>query len=66
MDTGIAMFPTHDAVDPAALARLVEERGPGAVLFPEHTHTRPRRERPWDGGPELPRKDAHRTTSSWR
>jgi probable F420-dependent oxidoreductase len=59
MDTGIAMFPTHDAVDPAALARLVEERGHGAVFFPEHTHIPAARESPWDGGPELPRKYAH-------
>lgn len=31
MDTGVAMFPTHDAIDPAALGRLVEERGHGAL-----------------------------------
>ncbi|MEA2134434.1 MAG: hypothetical protein QOC68_2343, partial [Solirubrobacteraceae bacterium] len=34
----MAMFPTHDAIDPSALAALVEERGHGALYFPEHTH----------------------------
>jgi hypothetical protein len=27
MDTGVAIFPTHDAISPAVLARLAEERG---------------------------------------
>lgn len=27
MDTGVAMFPTHDAIAPAELAQLAEERG---------------------------------------
>ena len=31
METGVAMFPTHDALDPGALAALVEERGHGAL-----------------------------------
>ena len=38
METGVAMFPTHDAIDPGSLAALVEERGHGALYFPEHTH----------------------------
>jgi probable F420-dependent oxidoreductase len=59
MDTGIAMFPTHDAVDPGALARLAEERGHGALFFPEHTHIPASRESPWAGGPTLPRKYSH-------
>ena len=59
MDTGIAMFATHDAIDPAALARLVEEHGHGALFFPEHTHIPAARESPWEGGPVLPRRYAH-------
>jgi len=27
MDTGVAIFPTHDAIAPAGVARLAEERG---------------------------------------
>jgi probable F420-dependent oxidoreductase len=59
METGVAMFPTHDAIDPGALARLVEERGHGALYFPEHTHIPAGRESPYPGGGELPRKYAH-------
>jgi probable F420-dependent oxidoreductase len=58
VDTGIAMFPTPDAIDPGALARLAEERGHTALFFPEHTHIPARRESPWPGGRELPRKYA--------
>ena len=38
MDTGVAIFPTHDAIAPADLARLAEERGHESLFFPEHTH----------------------------
>jgi probable F420-dependent oxidoreductase len=38
MQTGLAVFATHDALDPAGIARLVEERGHNALYFPEHTH----------------------------
>ena len=39
MDTGVAIFPTHDAIGPAEVARLAEERGHESLLFfPEHTH----------------------------
>src|SRR5829696_1894227 len=59
MDTGVAMFPTHDAIDPGGLAALVEERGHGALYFPEHTHIPASRDTPYPGGGELPRKYAH-------
>jgi probable F420-dependent oxidoreductase len=59
MDTGIGFFPTHDAVDPAAMARLVEERGHGALSFAEHTHIPASRQTAWGGGPTLPRRYAH-------
>ena len=59
MDFGIAMFPTHDAMDPASLASLVEARGFESLFFPEHTHIPASRLSPWPGGSELPRKYAH-------
>ncbi len=59
MDTGVAIFPTHDAMDPASLARLVEERGHESLFFPEHTHIPASRQSPYPGGAELPRKYAH-------
>jgi probable F420-dependent oxidoreductase len=59
MDTGIGYFPTHDAVDPAAMAALVEERGHAAIYFAEHTHIPASRESPYRGGGELPRRYAH-------
>jgi probable F420-dependent oxidoreductase len=59
MDTGIGYFPTHDAVDPAAVAQLVEERGHGAIYFAEHTHIPVSRESAWARGDVLPRRYAH-------
>lgn len=38
MESGYGYFPTHDAVDPSTLARMVEQRGHAALLFAEHTH----------------------------
>jgi hypothetical protein len=37
MDTGVAIFPTHDAVAPADMARLAEERGHESLFFPERS-----------------------------
>jgi probable F420-dependent oxidoreductase len=59
MGTGVAYFPTHDGMDPAALARLVEERGHESLFFPEHTHIPACRLSPYPAGGELPRKYAH-------
>jgi probable F420-dependent oxidoreductase len=59
VDGGVAYFPTHDGVDPAALARLVEERGHRWLFFPEHTHIPASRETPYPRGGELPRKYSH-------
>jgi probable F420-dependent oxidoreductase len=59
MDSGIGYFATHDAVDPADMARLVEERGHGAIYFAEHTHIPAARETAYPSGGELPRKYAH-------
>jgi probable F420-dependent oxidoreductase len=59
MKFGIAMFPTDDAVDPATLARLVEERGFESLFFPEHTHIPASRRTAYPGGGELPRQYSH-------
>jgi hypothetical protein len=49
MDTGVAIFPTHDAIAPADMARLAEERGHESLFFPEHTHIPAARETPSPG-----------------
>src|ERR1700710_464469 len=59
MHFGIAMFPTHDALDPATLAREVESRGFESLLFPEHTHIPTSRRSPYPAGGELPRQYVH-------
>jgi probable F420-dependent oxidoreductase len=59
MDTGVAIFPTHDAIAPAAMARLAEERGHESLFFPEHTHIPASRQSPYPGGGEMPRRYAH-------
>jgi probable F420-dependent oxidoreductase len=61
MDAGVAYFPTHDAVGPGELARLVEQRGHRWLMFAEHTHIPAARETPWggrEGAPPLPAKYA--------
>jgi probable F420-dependent oxidoreductase len=59
MDTAVGYFPTHDAMAPGPLARMVEDHGQAALYFPEHTHIPAARESPYPGGGELPRKYAH-------
>ena len=59
MDTGVAIFPTHDAVSPGDLARVVEQRGHESLFFPEHTHIPAVRESPYPGGEALPRMYVH-------
>ena len=59
METGVAIFPTHDAIDPGAVARLVEARGFDSLFFPEHTHIPAARRTPYPAGGELPRKYSH-------
>jgi probable F420-dependent oxidoreductase len=49
------MFPTDYAIDPAALAKEVEDRGFDSLWFPEHSHIPTSRKSPWPGGPELPK-----------
>jgi probable F420-dependent oxidoreductase len=59
MEFGIGYFPTHDAVGPGVVARLVEEHGHESLFFAEHTHIPANRETPTPGGGDLPRKYWH-------
>ncbi|GAA0735468.1 TIGR03619 family F420-dependent LLM class oxidoreductase [Dactylosporangium roseum] len=62
MDFGVGYFPTHDAMGPGPLARLVEERGQSALFFAEHTHIPASRDTPYAAGGgegELPRRYWH-------
>jgi len=59
METGIAFFATHDAMDPGSIARLVEERGHSALFFADHTHIPASLESTLPEGGELPRRYAH-------
>jgi probable F420-dependent oxidoreductase len=59
METGVAIFPTHDTIAPADMARLAEERGHESLFFPEHTHIPASRETPYPAGTPLPRKYVH-------
>jgi probable F420-dependent oxidoreductase len=59
METGVAIFPTHNAIAPAEVARLAERRGHESLFFPEHTHIPASRETPYRGTLELPRRYSH-------
>ena len=56
MENGVTTFPTHDAMPPGELARLVESRGHRYLFFSEHTHIPASRETPFPGGEPLARK----------
>jgi probable F420-dependent oxidoreductase len=55
----VAIFATHDSVDPGNIARLVEERGHESLFFPEHSHIPAERSSPYPGGKDLPQKYIH-------
>ena len=59
MDIGVGFFPTHDAIDPASMARLAEDRGFESLFFAEHTHIPAARTTPAPGGRDLSRKYRH-------
>lgn len=59
MEFGIAGFPTHDGIGPAALARLLEERGYGWLFYSEHTHIPASRATPFPGGEPLSHEYSH-------
>ena len=56
MDFGVSYFPTDEAVEPAELARMAEERGFESVFVTEHTHIPASRETAYPAGGELPRE----------
>jgi len=56
VDFGVSYFPTDEAVEPATLARMAEERGFESVFVTEHTHIPASRETPYPAGGELPRE----------
>jgi probable F420-dependent oxidoreductase len=55
MDFGIGFFATDQSVDPATLARMVEERGFESLFLAEHTHIPASRVTDYPVGGELPR-----------
>jgi probable F420-dependent oxidoreductase len=59
MEFGIGYFPTHDAIGPTALARMLEDHGQESLFVAEHSHTPVSRASPYPGGGELPRKYNH-------
>ena len=59
MDLGITYFLTDFGMQPAELARKVEERGFESIFLPEHTHIPVSRDSPYPGGGELPREYSH-------
>jgi probable F420-dependent oxidoreductase len=56
MDFGVSYFATDESIEPAALARMVEERGFESVFVTEHTHIPASRETAYPAGGELPRE----------
>ena len=56
---GISMFPTDYSIQPAEMARAVEDRGFDSLFFPEHTHIPANRKTPFPGGGELPKQYWH-------
>jgi probable F420-dependent oxidoreductase len=56
VDFGVAYFPTDEAIEPAELARMAEDRGFESVFVTEHTHIPAGRETPYPAGGDLPRE----------
>ncbi len=56
MDFGVSYFPTDEAIEPAELARMAEDRGFESVFVTEHTHIPASRETDYPAGGELPRE----------
>jgi probable F420-dependent oxidoreductase len=56
VDFGVSYFPTDEAIEPADLARMAEERGFESVLVTEHTHIPASRDTPYPAGGDLPRE----------
>jgi probable F420-dependent oxidoreductase len=54
VDFGISYFPTDDAIEPAELARELEQRGFESMFVTEHTHIPASRDTPYPAGGDLP------------
>jgi len=59
MKIGAFMFATDYNIDIAELATAMEERGFESLFVPEHTHIPSRRQSPFPGGGDLPKKYVH-------
>jgi probable F420-dependent oxidoreductase len=59
MHIGVFYFPTDYGIQPAELARALEDRGYESVFFCEHTHIPTSRRSPYPGGGELPKCYSH-------
>lgn len=59
MHVGVFYFPTDYGIQPAELARALEDRGYESVFFCEHTHIPISRRSPFPGGGDLPRCYSH-------
>ncbi len=54
MDFGITYFATDEAIEPAELGRMLEERGFESMFVTDHTHIPASRQTPYPVGGELP------------
>ena len=59
MRTGVFYFPTDYGIDPAELAKALEDRGFNSLFLCEHTHIPTSRRSPFPGGGELPKRYVH-------
>jgi probable F420-dependent oxidoreductase len=59
VELGVAHFLTDYGMQPAELARRVEERGFESLFLTEHTHIPVSRDSPYPGGGELPPEYSH-------
>lgn len=56
---GALIFPTDYSIQPAPLAKAMEQRGFESLFVTEHTHIPASRRSPWPGGRELPKEYWH-------
>ena len=59
MKFAVGYFPTDEGIEPATLARMVEERPFESLFFTDHTHIPASRETPYPAGTELPWEYSH-------
>jgi probable F420-dependent oxidoreductase len=59
MRIGVFYFPTDYGIQPAELARTLEDRGFESLFVCEHTHIPVSRKSPFPGGGELPKRYSH-------